>query len=79
MNLAGLAVVVLGLALIIIGFRGTQSQVLPWFFGGDTKPSGNSGGQPPPPTNQGFSCKKASDCGPDFACIAGTCQPINIA
>lgn len=48
MNAGGLIVVLLGAIIMIVGIRGTQNNVFPWFFNSTTKgvpgSSGSSGG-----------------------------------
>lgn len=42
MNVGGFLVVLLGSIIMIIGIRGTQSNVFPWFFGTKGKPISNN-------------------------------------
>lgn len=46
MSYSGLIIVVIGVMIAIIGLRGTQKNVFPWFFG-----DSNSGGNPSPDKN----------------------------
>lgn len=48
MNIGGVIVVLLGSIIMIVGIRGTQNNVFPWFFNSKPKSvpgsSGSSGG-----------------------------------
>lgn len=33
MNAGGIVLIALGVFLAVVGFRGTQGQIFPWFFG----------------------------------------------
>jgi len=75
MNTAGVVVVALGLILVIVALRGTQSQVFPFFFSssastpyqGSLPPSGGT------PTNP----DKNGNCPPGDILIAGMCVTID--
>lgn len=62
MNYGALIVVILGVFLAVIGLRGTQANVFPWFFS-------NSQSGPPKPDSQG-------NCPSGYVKYKGTCVQV---
>lgn len=65
MNGMGWIIVIIGVLIAIVGLRGTQKQVFPWFFGSTS--SNNNSGNPTPVNGK---------CPNGYVFYNNTCQPI---